>query len=290
MGRWEELHRRNSLSNFENRNGPLDVVQENGWGHRIGAEMTGKQLLNELIEKVKSDHSFTAQDSNWMATALAFEQKYGFKLPEDLKEFYSHINSADLFEDGFVIVPIQDIVPATASIYGENCNSVELFLPDSWFAFATHGGSGDWIVIDLNPSEGGIYPILDLWHEDPDNCEVIALSFTEFLSDVLAFGGGEGTLYWLHGDKEPYGKAHIEEAQPSSEQLRNASDSIIQNWEPEIGPEKCKSEGCEKFHMPLSVLCRRHHLEMVNHRFRISSEEYEAKPARVIYEKYMTWT
>jgi hypothetical protein len=33
MGRWEELQRRNSLSNFENRNCPLDVVQENGWGH-----------------------------------------------------------------------------------------------------------------------------------------------------------------------------------------------------------------------------------------------------------------
>jgi hypothetical protein len=32
MGRWEELHRRNSLSNFENRNCPLDVVQVLGVG------------------------------------------------------------------------------------------------------------------------------------------------------------------------------------------------------------------------------------------------------------------
>ena len=32
--RWDELHHRNSLSTFENRNCLLDVVQENGWGQK----------------------------------------------------------------------------------------------------------------------------------------------------------------------------------------------------------------------------------------------------------------
>jgi len=33
MERWEELHLRNSLSNFESSNCLLDVVQENGGDH-----------------------------------------------------------------------------------------------------------------------------------------------------------------------------------------------------------------------------------------------------------------
>ncbi len=244
-------------------------------------------MINDLIDRVRNEHKFTVQGGDSLGSVGAFENKYGFSLPDDFREFYRLIASADFYDEALCIVPVSEILPATDAIFGINCESVELFLPESWFAFSTQGGSGDWIAIDLIQPEPGINPILDVYHEGPETSQVIALHFTEFLENAL--GLETDGLYWLTGEKEIYGEAHVQEAELSSKQMREAIELRIQEMEHEVGPENCKALSCNRLRIPLSVMCRRHHLFMLDRRFSEPLEEYEAKPARVTYERFISW-
>lgn len=193
----------------------------NCWSQEVGNSCTMNKesmtRIEELVSKIKNEHEWVAAKDSYESCIASFEKKYGFSLPEEMKLFYAHFESANLHDYSYCIVSVEEIEPASIAIYG-NDEDIDLMLPPSWFAFSTHGSRGDWIMIDLDPKLP-VKPIMDLDHESADDCAVIALSFAEFLADALQFGGDD-TMYWSNGEKEPYGEAKVQEAQLSSDDMR----------------------------------------------------------------------
>lgn len=231
--------------------------------------------LEQLLRRLSSEHVFAPSNPVEAARDLEeFENRFGIRLPRDLRSFYVKYQSADLFDGNFRLVPLQEIVPAGRALLGADDE-----LPASWFAFCDHGGNGDWIGIDLLHASAQ-FPVLDLDHDDVQYA-VIALSFAEFLNDVLS--NGADFLYYANRGEQRYGK--VEYSMSSQSILR--SPMYQADWDrlgPEIGPEQCAFEGCVRSRIALSVFCRRHHFARL-HGGRCPFEGDEDLPAVALYSK-----
>ncbi|MBX9950921.1 MAG: SMI1/KNR4 family protein [Candidatus Obscuribacterales bacterium] len=220
-------------------------------------------VLNQLFDKIEQEHFSNPANISQVEAALSkFRRDFGFFLPSDLVYFYNRFHEADIFDHSFIMQPINEIYLAGSAIYGQPD-----MLPNSWFAFCKNGEDGNYFVIDLDYEDRSYFPILDLDHEDI-SYDVIAMSFTEFISDVLKYASETDPLYWFkdrYGDSDPsatkgvYGRAHtIEHFSLEEWELR-----FIDSEKLETGQERCKINDCERKHIPLSVMCDRHHAEML---------------------------
>lgn len=146
--------------------------------------------MSRLLEEV-SLHHFPAPSASLNEIA-AFEQRVGWKLDSDLRAFYLHCNGAELFERQpdcpYRILPLSRIIRARVAIYGQD---EDKWGPASMYALCDVQ-DGDYLLVDAGRQEQGRYPIIDGYHEawpDPQYCEQIADSFSEFLEKALRSNG-----------------------------------------------------------------------------------------------------
>ncbi|HEX8436499.1 SMI1/KNR4 family protein [Archangium sp.] len=150
--------------------------------------------IQALLEQVSRDHF-----PNPPATPAQldeFEQRVGWRLDPDLRAFYLHCNGAELFErpnSPYRFLPLSGVIRARVAIRGKDEDSRG---PACWYVLCDVG-DGNYTVVDAGTQREGRYPLLDGYREmfpDPDYCERIASSFSEFLEKALRSGGGH---FWL---------------------------------------------------------------------------------------------
>lgn len=132
-------------------------------------------------------------------------------LPPDVAAFYRRFSEAQLYDPRHcdprcAILPPEEFVQVGESILGE---PTTVGVERSWYALA-HVMDGNYIAIDLLP--GRLGRCYDCFHEtygDRGYCNIIALSFTEFLNHLVAADGGH---YWLESGHPNYGDAYDDES------------------------------------------------------------------------------
>ena len=131
----------------------------------------------------------------------AFERRVGWALDSELRAFYLHCDGADLFErpnSPYRFLPLSAILRARIAIRGRDEDSRG---PASWYTVCDVG-DGNYVLVDSSVQEKGRYPLRDGYRElfpDPEYCERIVNSFSEFLERALCSGGHH---FWL---EEPQG-------------------------------------------------------------------------------------
>lgn len=209
--------------------------------------------LNDLIALIESEHPHVQASRDAASELDRFVNSSGFPIPPDMRAFYLRFHSATLFEQ-YQFLPVQEWLRTGAALLGSEW--VESECP-SWYAFCDVF-DGDFVGIDFATEPDGPNWILDCDHEDVPERHVIANSFTEFLVQVLSVP--EAKYYLADGFVRlatlsvPYN--------PPLDMLRR--DFHRWSLDPEIGPEMCKREGCNRLRVKLSVFCRRHHFESIN--------------------------
>lgn len=121
--------------------------------------------------------------------------KHGHTLPDDMLEFFSLSGGLVCYIEngGF---PIEILSPtrvkqANISLLGKE---YEDDISSSWYLIAD-AEDGNYISIDCNPSRlGRCYESFEYSHAVAGNCPIIALSFTELLSNILKYEGEY--FYW----------------------------------------------------------------------------------------------
>lgn len=127
-------------------------------------------------------------------------------IPDDLREFYSRCGGMELFQASEY--PLRIVSPSTfrlanPAIVGE---VIEDDITSSWYIFA-EGRSGEFVTVDLHPSRRGrCYDSYIDRHGIVGSCPILALSFTEFLKEVLNRPGSR--FYWLLDSFKSYGDAY----------------------------------------------------------------------------------
>ena len=187
-------------------------------------------------------------DSTALGQIDRFASEAGFPFPEDLRCFYGHFESACI-SGRYQLLPIAQWKRTGAALQGDDWADSE---PPSWYAFCD-AFNGDFMGIDLEQGTSGSNAILDCDHEDIGQRAVIADSFSEFL--YLALDESRLAFTRLRTLEVPYN--------PPVAWLRRQYARWSQD--PEVGPELCKHPGCSRSRVSLSVHCRRHHFEAINH-------------------------
>jgi hypothetical protein len=150
--------------------------------------------IQALLEQVSRDHF-----PNPPATPAQldeFERRVGWHLDPELRAFYLHCNGAELFErpnSPYRFLPLSGIIRARIAIRGRDEDSRG---PASWYVLCAVG-DGNYVMVDAGSPMNGLYPLMDGYREmfpDPEYCERIASSFSEFLERALASGGRH---FWL---------------------------------------------------------------------------------------------
>jgi hypothetical protein len=150
--------------------------------------------IQALLEQVSRDHF-----PNPPATAAQlddFERRVGWRLDSELRAFYLHCNGAELFErpnSPYRFLPLSGIIRARIAIRGRDEDSRG---PASWYVLCDVG-DGNYALVDTGSPMNGLYPLMDGYREmfpDPEYCERIANSFSEFLGRALGSGGRH---FWL---------------------------------------------------------------------------------------------
>lgn len=209
--------------------------------------------MKGLIAHIKKNHSWFPPLSETDNLIQQFEESQNFTLPADVKEFYQRCGRAVLFGDAYIILPLPEICRVSLLQAGEDS---EDWCPASWYAFCGVN-DGNYVGIDLASSDGQTFNILDCYHEDIGEADIIARSFSEFLHRALS---SAGELYWFEESFQKYGRV---EYKPPLSYYRRVDASWYKSLGLENGPEKCRHEGCERKRIELSVMCRQHHYEMV---------------------------
>jgi hypothetical protein len=150
--------------------------------------------MEELFEEV-SRHHFPNPPAT-SAQLEAFEQRMGWRMDPDLRAFFLHCNGARLFEQPdspYRLLPLDKILRARIAMRGEDSDE---WGPASWYVLCDLHDS-DRILVDVSRRENDRYPIIDGWHEgfpDPEDCEQVAGSFSEFLEAALR---SDGRKFWI---------------------------------------------------------------------------------------------
>lgn len=127
------------------------------------------------------------------------------KYPDDLLYFYSKCNGVRLFCDGgglisFHILSKHEILQSNQIIIGEPCDDD---ISSSWYLIGKTDNN-DYLSIDLSFERNGrCYDSNYEIHGVAGSCPIIALSFTELLTELYNSGGND--IYWKNKD---YGDAY----------------------------------------------------------------------------------
>ncbi len=160
------------------------------------------ERLQPLLDVIAAAHFPEPGASEELLQAC--ELRLNAALPSDLRDFYRFANGARLFDkidSPYRIMPLSKLCHPSVVILGEDCR------PEGTEGFVAFCDvrDGNYLAIDLKQctAESGASsqcPIIDCFHEtfpDPAYLEVIANSFSEFLSYSLTSGGGE---FWLEDE------------------------------------------------------------------------------------------
>ncbi|EQC2552903.1 SMI1/KNR4 family protein [Enterobacter sichuanensis] len=125
------------------------------------------------------------------------------KYPDDILYFYRKCNGVRLFCDGnamisFRILSKNEILQSNQIIVGEPCDDD---ISSSWYLIGKTDNN-DYLSIDLSFERNGrCYDSNYEIHGVAGSCPIIALSFTELLTELYNSGGND--IYWKnknHGD------------------------------------------------------------------------------------------
>lgn len=199
--------------------------------------------IRVLITDVFNNHrAHKAMGSLLTQGHALITSKFGGALPQDMRTFYERCSDVKIF-NRYSILSLQKALDTDRSQ-----------IPKSWMPFCELP-SGSLIAIDLSQPDD-VYPIIDLDCGDFDHI-VIALSFTEFIDNILAHG--EHSNYWNDHSKQ-YGIAKV---YLKNSQVRKKYEEYWNSLGEERGPEWCDSSGCETKRIKLSVFCKQHQFEQV---------------------------
>ena len=213
--------------------------------------------METLIERIKKQHCYSPPPTETEFLIQQFEASQTYQLSVDMKEFYRFCGSADLFDGDYVIMPLSEICRISLAQVGEDS---EEWCPASWYAFCDIR-DGNYIGIDLASFDGSNCDILHCEHESIGEATIIAKSFSEFLLHTL---NSKDEPYWFEKSFEPYG--YIEYETPMYFLQKRAVEWYereSEKAEQDERPEKCQHEGCNRKRISLSVMCLRHHYEMI---------------------------
>jgi uncharacterized protein len=189
--------------------------------------------IRELIPMIFSEHRAHKALGSLLSQGHALiTSKFGEPLPPDMRIFYERCSDVKIF-NRYSILSLQKAIDVDRSQ-----------LPSGL------------IAIDLS-EPNGVYPIIDLDCGDFDYI-VIALSFTEFIDKILAYG--QDSNYW-NDHNEQYGNAKVH---LKNSQVRKKYEEYWDSLGPETGSQRCMANGCENKNVKLSVFCRQHQFEQVH--------------------------
>lgn len=155
----------------------------------------------QLINKIKLNDSCIV----YPARGLPQLEK-GYKLPEDVKQFYSLCGGMKLYHDSdyaVSIVPPDEFVPANPIIVGERFKED---MSSDWHIIA-NSGSGEYLTIDLNDTRlGRCYDSFIDRHGVVGESSIIAMSFFDLLNRLFANKGNY--WYWLNPQFVSLGDAY----------------------------------------------------------------------------------
>lgn len=208
--------------------------------------------MNDFINSIKADHSWTPARPQTESLIDEIEKNRKCALPVEMKEFYRVFDQVALFESQcYRFLALTEIAPVGLLQAGEDGQG---WCSPSWLAFCDMWDC-NYVSLDTKTSY-----ILDCDHEQLGECTIIAQSFAEFVDRALH---SKGNPYWLSNDFSSYGVVTWE---PVAEFYRRLDADWWSSLGSEIGPELCKADGCPQKRIELSVMCRRHHYEMVMRR------------------------
>ncbi len=157
--------------------------------------------VKELIDNIRNNSNFKIKP------ACGYPKiKEGHILPDDVKEFYGICGGIECYinDGGF---PINILSPnkftqANKLLLG---NEYEDDISSSWYVIVD-AEDGNYISIDCNCRRlGKCYESFEYSHASVGNCPVIALSFTELLSNIFEYK--DDYFFWkdnpnfiAHGD------------------------------------------------------------------------------------------
>ena len=200
--------------------------------------------IRELIPIIFKDHRAHKAIGSLLSQGHALiTSKFGEPLPSDMRIFYERCSDVKVF-DRYSFLSLQKALDVDRSQ-----------LPRSWFPFCELN-TGTFLAIDLS-EPNGVCPVIDLDCGDFDYI-VVALSFTEFLDKILVYG--QDSNYWID-QNEQYGTAKVH---LKNSQVRKKYEDYWESLGPEIGSQRCMSDGCDNRSVKLSVYCRQHQFEQVH--------------------------
>lgn len=151
--------------------------------------------ITSLLEEVTRNH-FPYPPAT-PAQIEEFEQRSSWTLDPDLRAFYLHCNGAEFFkrlpDAPYQVLPLAEIVRARVAMRGEDSDK---WGPPSMYAICDVQ-DGNYVVADVRRQVNGRYPLINGYHEawpDPEYCDQIASSFSEFLEKVLR---SKGHVFYL---------------------------------------------------------------------------------------------
>ena len=176
-------------------------------------------MLEDLFVEIEKAHVYELADNS--SEIEEFEKQSGYKLPDDLKEFYHHYKTVRLFNDKgnwkYRFVPVSQIHITGLDIFGKYYENDG---PKSWFTICDVM-DGNYIAVDLLSEKDNQWNYIDCFHETygiPGECAVIAKSFRDLLEHCLH---GGNLNFYLEKDFHNYGDA-----------LEVTSETAIQRVEP----------------------------------------------------------
>jgi antitoxin YokJ len=160
--------------------------------------------IQALFEVIKVEHEVDAPlDASKITSA---EQKLGYPLPDDLKEFYSLSNGAMLrcqYEAGIYnevgIYGLEYVERIRTVLLGESGDDDEC-APPSWYAICRV--QSGYIIVDLATVQDNHCLFYFSWEDSTgweEDSPIIARSFTELLNRLIE---SEGEKYWRRDNFE----------------------------------------------------------------------------------------
>src|SRR5262249_53561533 len=146
--------------------------------------------MKELVSTIIDRHRYETAPPDAESILGQVEQRFSWRLPADLKEYYRQIGEVILFGDVYRLMPLPEIAPVGLLQAGEDWQG---WCSPTWLAICDLCDS-NYVAIDVASRN-----ILDCDHDDLGRARIIARAFTEFLARAL---GSDGQLYWLQRDFE----------------------------------------------------------------------------------------
>lgn len=188
-------------------------------------------MLEDLFVAIEKFHTFELTDNP--AEIDEVEKHCGYKLPEDLKEFYRRYKTVKLFDGEwgatYRFVAVKEIKNTGYDIYGDSANPDEFYWPRAWFTVCDVL-DGNYIAVDLSSQKEEKYNYVDCFHETygiPGESQVIAKSFRELLEQSLRNGEQQ---FYLKEDYKGYGDALKINPETAIFRISNEHDLTVGGW------------------------------------------------------------